>query len=58
MTTVGGLILTAILMIVLGVVLRSDLVVWVVDAIGMAFIGAGALVGFGGFVRLLARGKI
>ena len=57
MTTVGGLILSAIVLIVLGVVLQSDLVAWVVDAIGMAFIAAGVLVGIGGFVGLLARAK-
>ena len=56
MTTVGGLILSAIVLIVLGVVLRSDLVAWLVDAMGMTFIAAGVLVGIGGLVRLLARG--
>lgn len=57
MSTVGGLILTAILLILLGLVLRSDLVALVVDAIGVAFIAIGVLVGFGGMVRLFARAR-
>jgi hypothetical protein len=57
MTTIGGLILSAIALIVLGLVLQSDLVAWLVDAMGMAFIAAGVLAGIGGLVGLLARAR-
>mgnify|MGYP001028062571 CR=1 FL=1 len=57
MTTTGGLILSAIALIILGVVLQSDLVAWLVDAMGMAFVAAGVLAGIGGIIGLLARAK-
>ena len=57
MTTTGGLILSAIALIILGVVLQSDLVAWLVDAMGMAFVAAGVLAGIGAIIGLLARAK-
>lgn len=57
MTTTGGLSLSAIVLIVLGVVLQSDLVAWLVDAVGMAFVAAGVLAGIGGLIGVIARAR-
>ena len=56
MGRVGGLILMAVSLIVLGLIVRSDLVALAVAAIGFVFIAAGVVSGVAGVALLHARG--
>lgn len=53
----GGLILVAVAMIVLGAVMRWDLVDWLIDAVGFLFIAGGFVTGIVGLIRLFAGGS-
>ena len=52
-TGAGGLILIAVAMIVTGLVLRWDLVDWLIDAVGFLFIAGGLITGVVGSLKLL-----
>ena len=49
----GSLILVAVLMLATGLVLRWDLVDWLIDAVGFVFIAGGLITGVVGLVKLL-----
>ena len=49
----GGLILVAVVMLATGLVLRSDLVDWLMDAVGFVFIAGGLTIGVVGLLKLL-----
>ena len=54
----GGLILVALAMLVTGLVLRWDLIDWLIDAIGFLFIAGGAITGVVGLIKLMGgRGR-
>ena len=55
----GGLVLAAVLMLATGLVLRWDLVDWLIDAVGFLFIAGGVVTGVIGLLRLAmgARGR-
>ena len=53
----GGLILVAILLVILGVVIRSDIITWLLDVIGFVFIAGGVITGIVGLVALFTGGK-
>ena len=57
MTRAGGLFATAVLLLVVGVVLRWELVDWLIDAVGFLFIIAGLGVGAVGLFRLMSGRK-
>ena len=51
----AGLIIVGAFLLAVGVVLRWDLVDWLIDAVGFLFLLAGAGVGITGIFRLLFR---
>lgn len=51
----GGFIVVGIVLLFAGLVLRSDLVDWLVDVLGLLFLLSGAGVGIAGLVKLLTR---
>ncbi len=50
----AGLLLVAIIMIVIGSILRWELIDWLIDLIGFLFIGGGVVVGVVALFRLLS----
>ena len=50
----GGLLTGAALLIVAGLLLRLDLVDWLIDAVGLVFLIAGLGVGIVGVVKLIS----
>ena len=53
----GGLIIVAIILVVLGVILRWDLIDWLIDATGFVLIVVGIILGIVGLIQMLTRGK-
>ncbi len=54
----GGLILVAVAMLATGLVLRWDLIDWLIDVVGLAFIAGGAITGIVGLIKLMGgRGR-
>ena len=52
----GGLVLAGILIVVLGFLIRSDLLEWLLDLIGIVLIVGGAIVGIIGLIKLFSGG--
>ncbi|HJO83750.1 MAG: hypothetical protein QGG34_15710 [SAR202 cluster bacterium] len=52
-----GLILIAAVMLVTGLVLRMDLIDWLIDAIGFIFIAGGSIAGGLGLIKLFTGGR-
>ncbi len=48
----SGLIVFGVALFVMGLVLRWDLIDWLIDAVGLLFLLAGAGVGIAGIVRV------
>lgn len=59
MNRIGGssLIILAILMVVLGAVLRTGLIQWLINLTGFLLIGIGIILGIVGLVQMLSRNK-
>jgi nitrogen fixation-related uncharacterized protein len=53
----SGLILVAIVMVILGVVLRWDLIKWLIDATGMVLIVVGVILGIVGLISFFTGGR-
>ena len=51
----AGLIVVGVFLLVVGLVLRWDLIDWLIDAVGFLFLLGGAGVGIAGIVKLLLR---
>ena len=55
----GSLIVSAVVLVAIGLTLRLDLIDWLIDALGLLFILAGVLVGIVGAFNLFAgRNKV
>jgi hypothetical protein len=52
----GGLVLAGILIVVLGFLIQSDLLEWLLDLIGIVLIVGGAIVGIIGLIKLFSGG--
>lgn len=52
----GSLILAGIILIILGAVLRWDLIDWLIDATGFVLIVVGIVVGIVGLIQMLTGG--
>ena len=52
----GGLILVAVVMLAIGVVLRWDLIDWMIDIVGFLFIVGGLVTGVVGILKLFLGG--
>ena len=52
----GGLFLAAIVLVVLGLILRLDLVDWLIDAFGLLLIIVGVVLGIIGLVKMFSGG--
>ena len=53
----GGLILLAIILVVVGIMVQSDIVEWLLNVIGTIFIVAGVIAGVVGLIGLFTGGK-
>ena len=53
----AGLIMFAAALFATGLVLRLDLIDWLIDAIGFMFLAAGAITGVVGVLRLVLGGR-
>ncbi|HAL49764.1 MAG: hypothetical protein FI707_01290 [SAR202 cluster bacterium] len=53
----AGLILFAAFLLATGLVLRWDLIDWLIDAVGFLFIAAGLITGAVGLIRLFTGGR-
>ena len=53
----GGIILVALIMFATGLILRWDLVDWLIDAVGFLFIAGGLITGVVGLLKLLMSGR-
>ena len=53
----AGLIMVAAVLIATGLVLRLDLIDWLIDAIGFTFLPAGAITGVVGLLKLVTGGR-
>jgi hypothetical protein len=53
----GGLIVFGIALFAMGLVLRMDLIDWLISAVGALFLLAGAGVGIAGIIKLLTGRK-
>ena len=53
----GSTVVTAIVLVLIGLVLQWDLVDWLIDAVGVMFVLAGIVVGVVWLVRLLSGKK-
>ena len=55
----GGLIVSAVVLVAIGLTLRLDLIDWLIDALGLLFIMSGVVVGIVGAFNLFAgRNKV
>ena len=52
----GGLFLAAIILVVLGLILRLDLVDWLIDAFGLLLIIVGVVLGIIGLIKMFSGG--
>lgn len=59
MNRIGGssLIILAIIMVLLGAVLRTGLIQWLINLTGFLLIGIGIILGIVGLVQMLSRNK-
>ena len=53
----GGLILVGIVLVILGAVLRWDLIDWLIDATGFVLIVVGIVIGIVGLIQMLTGGR-
>ena len=53
----GGLILVGMVIFILGLVLRWDLIDWLIDATGLVLIVIGVVIGIVGLFQMLTGGK-
>ena len=53
----GGIILVAVILFATGMVLRWELVDWLIDAVGFLFIAGGLITGVVGLLKLLIGGR-
>ena len=52
----GGLVIVGVFLLVVGVILRWDLIDWLIDASGFVLIVLGAIVGIVGLVQMFTGG--
>ena len=52
----GGLVIVGVFLLVVGVILRWDLIDWLIDASGFVLIILGAIVGIVGLVQMFTGG--
>ena len=52
-----GLFMVAAVLFATGLVLRMDLIDWLIDAIGFTFLAAGAITGVVGLLKLVMGGR-
>ena len=53
----GGILLVGIVVFILGLVLRWDLIDWLIDATGLVLIVIGVVIGIVGLFQMLTSGK-
>ena len=53
----GGLVVVGVFLLVVGVILRWDLIDWLIDAAGMVLIILGAIIGVIGLVQMFTGGN-
>ena len=53
----GGLILVGIVLVIMGAVLRWDLIDWLIDATGFVLIVVGIVIGIVGLFQMLTGGR-
>jgi TM2 domain-containing membrane protein YozV len=53
----AGLIMVAAVLFATGLVLRMDLIDWLIDAIGFMFLAAGVITGVVGLLKLVMGGR-
>jgi len=53
----GGLVLAGILIIVLGLLLQSSILEWLLDIIGFVIIAGGVIVGVVGLIKMFSGGE-
>ena len=53
----GGLILVGIILVIMGAVLRWDLIDWLIDATGFVLIVVGIVIGIVGLFQMLTGGR-
>ena len=53
----GGILLVGIVVFILGLVLRWDLIDWLIDATGLVLIVIGVVLGIVGLIQMLTSGK-
>ena len=53
----GGLIIFGVVLFVMGLVLRMDLIDWLINAVGLLLLLAGAGVGIAGIIKVFAGRK-
>ncbi len=52
----GGLLVAGIFLIILGLIVQSSIVEWLLDVIGIVIIVSGAALGIWGIVKMLSGG--
>ena len=52
----GGLFLAAIILVIVGVILRWDLIDWLIDVTGLVLIVIGAIIGIIGLIQMFSGG--
>lgn len=53
----GGLLVAGIFLVLLGALIQSDLVAWLINIIGIIIIVAGVIVGIVGLVKMFSGGN-
>ena len=53
----GGLVVVGVFLLIVGVILRWDLIDWLIDAAGMVLIILGAIIGVIGLVQMFTGGN-
>ena len=53
----GGLVLAGILLVVLGALIRSSILEWLLDIMGFVIIGGGVIVGVVGLIKMFSGGS-
>ena len=53
----GGLLIAGIFLVLLGALIRSGILIWLLNLLGLVVIGAGVIVGVYGLIKLLSGNK-
>ena len=53
----GGLLVAGIILVLLGALIQSDLLAWLLDVIGFVIVAAGVILGIVGLVKMFSGSK-